>query len=164
MTYKNYYNNNTNQYFKPEKKVSCGVLILNEYKEILLCHVTGQEYFDIPKGVKELYESEINAAIRETYEETGLEFQKTQIKEIGFFENYIPNKKDLCLFYVRVKKQDVVMNDLKCTSFFTLDNGDKVKEVDSYEWVDITKILDFVNVRLQSLIVKNDLDYRLISL
>src|SRR5574343_111657 len=134
MTYKNYYNNKTNQYSKPEKKVSCGILILNEYNEILLCHVTGQEYFDIPKGVKELYESEIDAAIRETYEETGLEFEKNNLKEIGFFENYIPNKKDLCLFYVKVSNKDIDFDKLKCESYFTLENGDKIKEVDYYEW------------------------------
>jgi hypothetical protein len=39
-------------------KTSCGVLILNEFNELLLCHSTGNSFFDIPKGGKEEGETE----------------------------------------------------------------------------------------------------------
>ena len=32
------------------RRLSCGILILNPQRELLLCHVTGQDHWDLPKG------------------------------------------------------------------------------------------------------------------
>lgn len=32
------------------RRLSCGILILNAQQELLLCHVTGQDHWDLPKG------------------------------------------------------------------------------------------------------------------
>ena len=56
------------------KTLSCGILVLNDQHELLLCHVTGAWHWDIPKGTAEPGESPITAALRETREECGLDF------------------------------------------------------------------------------------------
>ena len=35
------------------KTLSCGILVMNEDQELLLCHVTGAWHWDIPKGSTE---------------------------------------------------------------------------------------------------------------
>ena len=37
-------------FFAPPQRLSCGVLIVNAERELLLCHVTGQHHWDLPKG------------------------------------------------------------------------------------------------------------------
>ena len=52
--------------------ISCGTLVINARGEILLCHVTGTNHWDIPKGLLDPGESTLVAAQRELVEETGL--------------------------------------------------------------------------------------------
>jgi ADP-ribose pyrophosphatase YjhB (NUDIX family) len=49
---------------------SCGTLIFNKKGQMLLCHVTGTNHWDIPKGMQEPGESTLHAAKRELMEET----------------------------------------------------------------------------------------------
>ena len=50
--------------------LSCGILFVKD-GSIFIGHTTGQEHWDIPKGKIEEGETPEEAAIRETYEETG---------------------------------------------------------------------------------------------
>jgi 8-oxo-dGTP pyrophosphatase MutT (NUDIX family) len=56
-------------------QISCGILVMNERRELLMGHVTGLRHWDIPKGIKDEGESPLVAALRETEEETGLRLQ-----------------------------------------------------------------------------------------
>ena len=78
------------------RRLSCGILILNPQHELLLCHVTGQDHWDLPKGGAHDDESPLQAALRETREETGLALAADALRELGRFD-YRP-KKDLHLF------------------------------------------------------------------
>src|SRR5690606_26492784 len=82
--------------------VSCGILIVDHDDELLLCHATGTSRWDIPKGRREPGESEQDAAIRETFEETGLRFEPQALLELGRFR-YRPGK-DLHLFATRIER------------------------------------------------------------
>jgi putative (di)nucleoside polyphosphate hydrolase len=145
--------------YENEKKTSCGILIFNEDNELLLCHVSGTDYYDIPKGVKERNETEIECAIRECREETGLEFKEEDLKKLGLHE-YIPNKKDLYLFYTFVNKKDIDMSKLKCSSYFEND-GYPVLEVNGYEFIHCDDVPDHVNIRLRDLLDVYDIFYAL---
>ncbi|KRB78296.1 NUDIX domain-containing protein [Noviherbaspirillum sp. Root189] len=70
--------------------ISCGTLIINARDEILLCHVTGKNHWDIPKGLLDAGESTLVAAQRELFEETGLTFDINAFEEFGRFA-YRPN-------------------------------------------------------------------------
>lgn len=42
------------------KKTTCGIIIKNEFNEILLGHSTNNIHYDIPKGIKENKEDDIS--------------------------------------------------------------------------------------------------------
>ena len=86
------------------KRLSCGVVILNDAAELLLCHVTGHEHWDLPKGGKALGELPLDAALRETQEETSLQLDSAALLDLGRLP-YRP-RKDLHLFAARLPRFD----------------------------------------------------------
>lgn len=131
-------------------KLSCGVIIINEHNEILLCHVTGQRFYDIPKGKIDDGETPTECAIRECFEETGIVFSKDNLKDLHLHD--YNSSKNLHLFRTDVKKESLILNDLKCSTFFTdKKSGKRRPEVDGYEWKKLTDVglycvLNLVNV------------------
>jgi 8-oxo-dGTP pyrophosphatase MutT (NUDIX family) len=73
------------------RRLSCGILILNGQQELLLCHVTGQDHWDLPKGGAHEGESPLQAALRETREETGLDLAAEVLRELGRFDYRPPS-------------------------------------------------------------------------
>lgn len=120
-----------------KKTLSCGVLILNSKNQILGCKPFGKfdGRNDIPKGKMEEGETPIKAAIRETFEESGLYLDGLGMEDIGQFP--YSAKKDLYLFKLKMEIEDLSI--LNCTSYFKL-NGCEFPEVDGYEWIDIKDI------------------------
>jgi putative (di)nucleoside polyphosphate hydrolase len=120
-------------------KTSCGVMILNEHNEILMGHVTGQKFNDIPKGMLEEEELPLACALRECHEETSLILQESRMQEIGL-QPY-NKEKNLHLFLYCVKKEEVIMQSLECKSFFEHFYSKKmVPEVDSFSWVALNEV------------------------
>lgn len=64
---------------------TCGILFFNGQGEILLGKVPNALQYDIPKGKREDNESEVEAAIRECYEETGIEVREEDLELLGNF-------------------------------------------------------------------------------
>lgn len=119
------------------KTVSAGIIIINSKNQILGCKPFGKKdnRLDIPKGHIEDGETPYQAAIRETFEETGLLLDKVELEDKGYHV-YMKNK-DLHLFKCNYEIED--LSELKCTSFFEL-NECSFPEVDGYEWVNIEDI------------------------
>lgn len=117
------------------KTISCGVIILYRNK-ILACKPYGKfdGRHDIPKGQVDEGESYIECAIRETREETGLELKESDLVELGHYK-YMKDK-DLHLFKCELSKLEI--NDLKCTSYFELNNT-KLPEIDGYYLIPINE-------------------------
>ncbi|MCU0965199.1 MAG: NUDIX domain-containing protein [Burkholderiaceae bacterium] len=119
------------------RRLSCGILILNGQQELLLCHVTGQDHWDLPKGGAHEYESPLQAALRETREETGLDLVAEALRELGRFD-YRP-KKDLHLFAALMPRLDVAQ--LRCESQFSqYGTGQRLPEMDGYDWVGFERV------------------------
>jgi predicted NUDIX family NTP pyrophosphohydrolase len=120
-----------------KKTLSCGVLILNSNDQILGCKPFGKfdGRNDIPKGKMESGETPILAAIRETFEETGINLNESDLETIGQFP-YM-SKKDLYLFKTKMEIEDLSV--LKCHMRFKL-NGNEFPEMDGYEWIHINDI------------------------
>ena len=113
------------------KRLSCGVLILNAERELLLCHVTGHAHWDLPKGGIQDGESPLAAALRETAEETGLRLDPSALQDLGRFD-YRP-RKDLHLFATVTARLDVTT--LHCESHFSdLPSGRRLPEMDGFGW------------------------------
>lgn len=125
--------------FQPKMTTSCGTLIVNPEGQILLCHVTGMPFWDIPKGAQQSGEHPFDAAKRELREETGLKFVDALYEEIGRFD-YQKNRR-LHLFKVRAPNSLGSLTHLKCTSYFPHRVTAKpTPEMDGYCWASRTDI------------------------
>ncbi len=112
------------------KTTSCGVIIRTEH-EILLCHVTHQSHWDIPKGGSEMGETPVQTAVRECREESGIEFYEDELKDLGLFK--YNSQKNLHLFEYSKEKLNPMM--MKCESYFPHRvTGELFPETDKFEY------------------------------
>ncbi len=119
-------------HFTNTKRLSCGIVILNPDRELLLCHVTGQNHWDLPKGGMDAGESTLAAALRETREETGLRLDAKTLRDLGRFQ--YTGKKDLHLYATLLPRFDLAA--LHCESHFAdRSTGKRLPEMDGYQWV-----------------------------
>ena len=118
---------------------TCGIYLVNNKNQILLVHPINAPKFmwSIPKGLMNKGETYLEAALRETFEETNvkLDMESPKIKRIMEFEliKYKKTKKQLKAFALIID-DDFSDETLKCTS--TFDNRDKIKvpENDLVQW------------------------------
>ena len=117
--------------FFPHKRLSCGVVILNPDRELLLCHVTGQNHWDLPKGGIDVGETPLQAALRETREECGWRLPDEALVDLGRFR--YTTKKDLHLFATVQPRKE--LRQLRCESHY-LDrySGRQLPEMDGFGW------------------------------
>lgn len=132
-------------------QISCGLLILNERKEILLCEVTGANgRHDIPKGLKEEGEAPAAAAVRECLEETGFDFSTKVLQDLGE-HTYLTGKR-LHLFKAIVYSLEVNLENFKCSSFFEMKTKQGVTlrkpEVLNAKWIEVKKAQGLVSKNL----------------
>ena len=109
------------------KSTSCGVII-TDGQRLLLGHATGSPRWDIPKGMAEPGESFAAAAVRELFEETGLEVSETALRPLGV--HAYRRGKDLALF-CWPSPQLPDPQSLVCTSCFPL-GGRMIPEFDRF--------------------------------
>lgn len=121
-------------------ELSAGVIITNKEGLILGCKAFGKagdrpsNYLDLPKGHVEAGESPLEAAIRETFEETGISLKGVKLTDLGRHP-YIKGK-DLHLFSCVYNAK---LPRLECTTFFEM-YGKRFPEVIGYEWVEPDKM------------------------
>jgi 8-oxo-dGTP pyrophosphatase MutT (NUDIX family) len=107
-------------------------VIVNDEGELLLCHVTGQGHWDLPKGGAGAGEPALAAALRETREETGLDLPAAALLELGRMP--YGQRKDLHLFATRTGRLDTAR--LHCESRFDdAATGTRQPEMDGFDWV-----------------------------
>lgn len=123
------------------KEVSAGFIIFQKgSNKLLVSHPTGspkdgKHSWDIPKGHIEPGEDPLGAALRELYEETGIEHVEDTF-EIG----RVPYRSDKAL-HLFSAYADFDIGDLHCDSKFTDSYGVEKSEVDRYRLTDDPELL-----------------------
>lgn len=129
------------------KPLTCGLIIENSLGWFL-GHVSGQDYWDLPKGKMDLNEDPKNAAIRECLEETGLDLS-SYIDKFEDMGTKIYNKKmgkSLKLFKV------IVEDDFDLSKCFC-----KTKEMDQWGFFPKEEISLMLNRRMGKQLLKRGL-------
>ena len=134
------------------KTTSYGVLIFNELHQLLVAHVTGKHVWDIPKGGAESGESPIEAAVRETFEETGIVLRAADLEDLGVHP-YLPAKR-LHLFRTAVARANLDIATCRCTSFFAHHRtGKLIPEVDAFRWIPQDAIASHCSPKMAALLL-----------
>ena len=121
------------------RTLSCAVLLLNEHAQVLLCHVTGRRWWDVPKGLQEPGETPRETALRELSEETGLVLEPHELLDLGRFD-YRPDK-DLHFFAALRGPDALDLSQCRCSSHFDDPRtGRPCPEVDAFEWVPFARV------------------------
>lgn len=121
------------------KSVSCGVIVRRAPGELLLCHATGRDYWDIPKGLREDGETSVAAALRELREEAGIELGASQIRDAGV-HRYLP-RKDLHLFVLDPPEPALAIDTCRCSTHYTPRYSKReIPEVDAYRWIERAEV------------------------
>lgn len=116
-------------------KLSCGIVLINSMGRILACkpHERPHQYYDVPKGEIDEGETPYECALRETFEETGLDLTDQELIDCGEF-TYIPNKKNIHLFMCHYDIDNI--ENLVCTSmYFNRDKKMLCPEISEYRFV-----------------------------
>ena len=136
-------------FFNP-KRLSCGVVILNPDRELLLCHVTGQNHWDLPKGGIDPGETPREAALRETREESGLCLSAESLLDLGRFS--YTNKKNLHLFACLLPRID--LKELRCDSrYLDRHSGRQMPEMDGYGWFAFDRVASLCTPKMGHVLV-----------
>ncbi|SFP41998.1 NUDIX hydrolase [Ralstonia sp. NFACC01] len=130
--------------------LSCGLVLLNEDGDVLLAHATETRHWDIPKGAPDPGEDHRDTALRETREETGLVLDSHALIELGRFP--YRRDKELHLFATRVRRAEVALNTLTCTSMFnSYHSGRLIPEMDAYRWATADEVPKYASQSLTRL-------------
>lgn len=118
------------------KTTTHGMLLLAEPGELLLCHSTGNRFWDIPKGLADEGESSAAAALREAREECGIAIDPRELRRLGRFA-YRPEK-DLELHAALIDRVDPAA--CVCTSTFVDRFGRTRPEMDDFRWTPFAEV------------------------
>lgn len=136
---------------------SYGVIVFDENDCVLLCHATNKSFWDLPKGEGNPGESPLEAALRETKEETGLTLDADRLVDLG--ESNLASDKKVHFFAIRMTQAEVSIEKCVCLSTFELEGG-LYPEVDAYSWASINETQEMVGRKLKAVLDELDL-YRL---
>lgn len=136
----------------------CGVAVIFvtrtvDVKEILICrapnHKDAPNQWDLPKGHVEEGESTVLSAVRELYEETGLEVGP---EALDFVANEVGQEKILHIFEL---DGDYIPEDFKFSCHSTFEwYGRELPEMVEWRWVPLTFAKNYLYKNLQCVVDK----------
>lgn len=130
---------------------SAGIIVTNG-KKILGLYPANKDGWDIPKGKREEGELDIDCAIRECEEETGIQFSKRELEDFGTHNYSDDTGRNLHAFVNFCKKLPSV-SDLSCSGYKEMMNY-RIPEIKKYEYIDVDKIKEKFMPHISPILVK----------
>lgn len=125
------------------KIIAAGVFIVRKDGKLLICHPTNhaEDFFSIPKGKVEKGEAHLDAAFRETYEETNLDLKGNDNFYVhGLYPVNYSHKKKVLYPFVCIESDESTFDwetvEIKCNSNVAEARGG-FPEMDGYQWVSL---------------------------
>lgn len=117
---------------------SSGFLIRNIDGLYLCGKPSNNPFYTIPKGQLNVDESIIDAAYRETLEESGLDLRsiKGSVRYIGSVNYKIKKDTKVLHVYLFESQEDLNKYEHKCTTYYVDKNGIEKPELETYKYVD----------------------------
>lgn len=131
----------------PELPITCGLVVVTP-AGWLLGHSTGTPYWDLPKGKLEPGEALLDAALRECWEETGLNLaaHRDRMEPLGVDVYNRKRGKRLALFVLSLPQP---LDLSTCRSHTWVLRGDRaVLDMDAFAWVPATEVVQRVKPRM----------------
>lgn len=116
-------------------------VVLTDGDKVLMCHVTHQHHWDLPKGRRDGDESPFATATREFYEETGIHLTELgDIRRLGKY--HYSDFRDMEVFMVLTEDLPDV-SKMKCESMFTSKrDGKQYPEMDDFQYMSWEDAID----------------------
>jgi len=107
------------------KEKSCGCITFNHELKVLLVHIR-HGHWSFPKGHVEEGESELDTAIRETYEETHVKIDvDTGFREVSTYSPFPGVMKDVVFFIGKALNEDIIIqeDELQNAGFYSVSDA-----------------------------------------
>lgn len=112
------------------QKKSCGILVMRTQPQLSFLLMQNPHRYDLPKGHMELGEDEWGCALRELYEETGIEASNLQLDQgFRFTDIYLTR-------YKRFGRQKIEKTVVIFLGWLKQEVTVKLTEHSSYAWVE----------------------------
>ncbi len=136
-------------------KISCGFVIMNVDKKVLIAHPTndfaGPGIWTFPKGEISKKENHLECALRETFEETNLDL-KTLKGEISYLGTTIRNNRQVILYLFK-SFENLNKCDIKCNSMVDCDDEfEKYPEMDAFKLISVENCYSYLSNREQEMV------------
>lgn len=136
----------------PKTKHKSAGIVIKQGDKYLICRSTkcydksGHEVWGIPKGKIDKGETPVQAAVRETWEETNLKFKED---DLTFLCEYRANKKKyMYVYFIEVPENyDVI---LFCCCNTKVDNRN-YPEIDSYKLITLDEWDDYIHNHMRKI-------------
>lgn len=139
-----------------EHQHSSGIII-TDGEQFLIGHVTNSSYWSIPKGLVDPGESDIDAAVRETQEETDIIVAPENLTSLGKFA--YRDKKDLSLFIYETESDSLPpASMMKCNSVVFVSELEGFPEIDGFRYIKFSEMEKYLNKSMHTLFKKIELE------
>ena len=134
---------------------TCALALITPSNKILIVHPTGAGYFSawsLPKGKLDEGETVREAAIRECYEEAGLDVS-SRANELVDLGNFAYTKEKRYHLFTLKYGEEIDVKQLNCMATFS-DHGKEIVEVDKFQMTTLDNCRMLLNPR-QSRIIES---------
>ena len=135
--------------------LSCGVIVRRAFGELLLCHATGRNYWDIPKGVRDNDETASQPRCASCARKPASNSTKPRSQDLGVHK-YLPSK-DLHLFVLDPPDPALNIELCHCSTHYAPRYGTReVPEIDAYRWTTRAEVPDLCGKNMTRVLIALD--------